>query len=122
MGQSNAQAGTGDFRIVPSAPGYSVSNEGRVYSRARMIVRNPNTGAKMRLKGRFLSPEPESPNRRLLVTIGGLTRDIGAVVLEAFVGPRPKGYTCWHLNGDGGDNRLENLQWAARRQKWQCQQ
>lgn len=33
------------------------------------------------------------------------------LVLEAFVGPCPKGMECAHINGNAGDNRLENLRW-----------
>ena len=35
-------------------------------------------------------------------------------VLEAFVGPRPKGAVARHLNDDPVDNRLENLSWGSR--------
>jgi len=35
------------------------------------------------------------------------------LVLEAFVGPCPKGKQVAHWNGDPGDNRVENLRWAT---------
>lgn len=35
------------------------------------------------------------------------------LVLEAFIGPRSDGMECRHLNGQPGDNRLENLQWGT---------
>ena len=35
------------------------------------------------------------------------------LVLEAFVGPCPKGMVCRHLNGDRQDNRAENLAWGT---------
>lgn len=38
------------------------------------------------------------------------------IVLEAFVGPRPPGMQCRHLNGNSLDNRLENLQWGTARE------
>lgn len=38
---------------------------------------------------------------------------IHALVLEAFVGPRPEGFLVRHLNGDRTDNRLENLTWGT---------
>jgi hypothetical protein len=38
---------------------------------------------------------------------------IAALVLETFVGPRPKGHHAAHLNGINNDNRLENLAWCS---------
>lgn len=35
------------------------------------------------------------------------------LVLEAFVGPKFAGMECRHLNGNPGDNQLENLQWGT---------
>lgn len=35
------------------------------------------------------------------------------LVLEAFSGPPPLGYTGSHLNGNKVDNRIENLQWMT---------
>lgn len=36
------------------------------------------------------------------------------VVLDAFIGPRPKGMEACHANGDPTDNRLVNLRWDTR--------
>lgn len=41
---------------------------------------------------------------------------IHTFVLEAFVGPRPNGMQCRHLNGNPTDNRLENLRWGTCRE------
>jgi hypothetical protein len=38
---------------------------------------------------------------------------VHALVLSAFVGPRPAGCVCRHLNGNPQDNRLENLRWGT---------
>ena len=35
------------------------------------------------------------------------------LVLEAFVGPRPEGMACRHLDGDRANNRVENLAWGT---------
>ncbi|MCK5020716.1 MAG: HNH endonuclease [Candidatus Peribacteraceae bacterium] len=40
-------------------------------------------------------------------------RLIHRLVLEAFVGPRPSGMQCRHLDGDGSNNRLDNLLWGT---------
>lgn len=46
--------------------------------------------------------------------IGGKTQYVHALVLEAFVGPRPEGCVARHLNDAPGDDRLENLAWGSR--------
>lgn len=38
---------------------------------------------------------------------------VHALVLEAFVAPRPDGMVCCHNNGDPADNRVENLRWGT---------
>lgn len=35
------------------------------------------------------------------------------LVLETYVGKRPNGMLCRHLNGDSQDNRLRNLVWGT---------
>ena len=40
-------------------------------------------------------------------------RYIHRMVLESFVGPCPAGMECRHLDGDPGNNRLENLAWGT---------
>ena len=42
-----------------------------------------------------------------------VTRPVHRLVLEAFVGPRPRNMQCRHLNGDPMDNRLANLKWGT---------
>lgn len=39
---------------------------------------------------------------------------IHRLVLEAFVGPCPRGHEACHNNGNPADNRLENLRWGTR--------
>lgn len=39
---------------------------------------------------------------------------VHALVLEAFVGPRPEGMECRHLDGDPTNNALANLAWGTR--------
>jgi hypothetical protein len=41
------------------------------------------------------------------------TFKVHTLVLTAFVGPRPEGYECRHLNGNRTDARLCNLAWGT---------
>lgn len=41
------------------------------------------------------------------------TKKVSVIVLETFVGPRPDGYHCGHLNGNSKDDRLCNLKWIT---------
>ena len=41
------------------------------------------------------------------------------IILETFVGRRPEGYVCRHLNGNALDNRIENLCWGTPRENVQ---
>lgn len=43
-------------------------------------------------------------------------RYVHHLVLETFVGPRPPGAECRHLDGDKTDNRLENLAWGTKKE------
>lgn len=44
---------------------------------------------------------------------GGKKFHVHRLVLEAFVGPRPEGRQCRHLDGNSLDNRLDNLAWGT---------
>ena len=86
---------------------YEVSDAGRV----RRVVEIP----KYR-RGKILSPVI-GPKGYLQVTLsnGHLGNfKIHCLVLEAFVGPRPKGAVTRHLDGDPGNSRLANLTWGTR--------
>lgn len=38
---------------------------------------------------------------------------VHVLVLSAFVGPRPPGMSCRHLDGDATNNRVANLRWGT---------
>ncbi len=40
-------------------------------------------------------------------------RQVSHIILETFIGPRPDGMVCRHLNGNNQDNRLVNLCWGT---------
>ena len=107
-----------EWRPVPGHPGYEVSSRGRVRSLDRVMEVGSRWGKTvlLPLKGRMLRQATRPSGHRTLGLTGGQTRDVHALVLEAFVGPRPDGMEACHNNGDPADNRLENLRWDTRRE------
>ena len=66
---------------------------------------------------RMLAPKPRRTGY-VFVSVekedGGYTNVLWhRVILETFVGPRPEGMQCAHLNGNPADNRLSNLRWVT---------
>lgn len=57
--------------------------------------------------GVSLCPSDQSPKR---------TWNVAAIVMLAFVGPRPPGHVIRHLNGDRRDNRRANLAYGTHKQ------
>lgn len=99
-----------EWRAIPSCPCYEVSN----YGRARSLPRVACDGK--RLQGKMLKPATtRTGHKRVGIWINGRgrTRYLHGLVLEAFVGPRPEGMQCRHLNGVAGDNVPENLAWGT---------
>ena len=48
-----------------------------------------------------------------IVSIGG-SKYVHRLILETFIGPRPKGKECRHLDSDKTNNNLRNLVWGTR--------
>jgi len=83
---------------------YEVSTEGRVRSLVRNLVMKPQTSRAM-----------PYPTVRLTNAAGvAKTHYIHALVLAAFVGPRPAGADACHGDGNRQNNRLGNLRWDSR--------
>ena len=93
---------TETFRTVPCFENYEVSNLGR--------VRNLTTGDFLHTydNGRAvivqLSPGHKADRKSF---------SLGALVLLAFVGPRPEGMECRHLDGNRHHNDPSNLRWGT---------
>jgi hypothetical protein len=94
--------------VVGSENYYEISNLGQAKSLDRII--NTRGRGKRKHQGRDLKATLDSRGYPI-VSIGGRTRKIHQLVLEAFVGPCPPGMEGCHNNGCPTDNRLENLRW-----------
>lgn len=79
-----------------------------------------------RCKSFVLSPKNRTRNGYILkeykkmgynaYSIGTKKMYAHSLVLEAFIGPRPKGYECAHLDGSKTNNKLLNLKWVTCRE------
>lgn len=96
------------WRTIPEFPEYQVSDRGEV--RRVGAARGAKPGRLLRSK-----PRPERGYRtvRLWSRNREHPRYVHRLVLEAFVGQPEPGQEARHLNGDGSDNRLENLAWGS---------
>ncbi len=90
---------------------YSVSDMGRI---KRITKTNVYKAGKILCSIRASAGKKRSHMRVDLYRDGkGKLLSVHVLVLEAFVGPRPGGMVCRHLNGDPEDNRLINLTWGT---------
>ncbi|MEP7309163.1 MAG: HNH endonuclease signature motif containing protein [Acidobacteriota bacterium] len=96
-----------EWRVVPNFPKYEASSIGRVRSNA---VNGKNRVLKAALCGK-------GPAKYWYVSLSGdhrpFTRVVHQLVLEAFVGPRPKDAVSRHLDGYRLNCRLSNLTWGT---------
>lgn len=104
-------------RPIKGYPDYAVDANGNVWSKR---VPGPQ-GRKPREDWRKLSPQRSRRSGVVYRTVGlrqtpggrKQTRLVHRLILEAFVGPCPKGMVACHNDGDPSNNRLDNLRWGT---------
>lgn len=94
---------------------FEVSDLGRVRSLPRM--RSGPCGRPTKVCGRILMAQTDRKGykRLILNKDGKRLRLVHRLVAESFLGPGT-GKDVNHKNGDPGDNRLVNIEWATRQQ------
>jgi len=83
---------------------YEVSDDGQV----RSFVRSP--------EGRLLKPWVSGlGHKKVALHKNGRQKShwVHQLVAAAFIGPKPKSKEVRHMNGDGGDNRVNNLRYGT---------
>lgn len=92
---------------------YQVSNTGKIRSRGS---KNGSRDGKWHIRSLSLNHDGY---QKVRLSQGGrdVTQRVHTLVAKAFI-PNPNGYdTVNHINGDKTDNRVENLEWADRKQQ-----
>lgn len=95
------------IREIPGLPKYFASNMGRIWSdksKKWMAMQTCQKGY-----------------RHVMISVNGKygQRPVHRLVLLAFAGTPELGQQCRHLNGNPGDNRLENLKWGTQSENMQ---
>lgn len=104
--------------VVGTGGAYRVSADtGDVLGVERRARTNNGWGeSTRRVPAHIMSPRLHDGRATVQICIDGMPRNIlvANAVLEAFVGPRPRGYYAEFRNGDPTDCRLVNLYWRKR--------
>lgn len=99
------QQPTENWVTVKNHPRYEVSDLGRVRSTTKKD------------KVKIIKPSENSTNKDkrdyLFYTLNGVKHYAHHLVLSHFVGEKPKGYECDHINGDKHNNTLINLRYLT---------
>jgi hypothetical protein len=96
---------------------YQASSLGRVRSLTRNLIKTTAAGTVFTCTyaGRILKPAPVlSGHLNVMLGRTGGAHRVHALVLRAFVGPRPAGMETRHLDGNEQNNCLVNLEYATR--------
>jgi hypothetical protein len=103
-------------------PQYRVGTDGSVWSRYE-LVSSGRGGIKRIIGDNWTKLTPvKSKFGYCKVTLrdatGQKVRKIHTLVLEAFIGPCPKGMECRHLDGNRANNALYNICWGTKLENW----
>lgn len=104
-----------EFRLIEGFEAYCISNYGRVCSRwKRASIGN---GQELTKHWRYLNPAKDKDGYLRISLFSGFNEvkhaKIHILVLETFVGLKPEGYECRHLDGRRLNNHVGNLCWGT---------
>jgi len=94
------------WKTVPRYPDCEVSNAGRVRYKAH--IKPPIKGTTNGLHERT---QHKNRGGYHSVNICGKKEFVHVLVIESFIGARPVGNVCDHINKNPADNNVKNLRW-----------
>ncbi len=103
-----------EYRDIPDFPGYRAGDDGTVWS--CLDHGRPGQPTKLVDTWKIMQGGKVHGRYRMVSLVKDgkkYGRPMHRLVLEAFVGIRPPGKQCRHLNGDSFDNRLLNICWGT---------
>lgn len=101
------------FRVIPGYPRYAIDEYGNVLSIFPRNVLGKNRPWSDARRIAFIK-EKHGYNQVDLSHNGHRKRIfVHTLVLETFIGPRPEGMECRHLNGCKTNNHIGNLAWGT---------
>ena len=90
---------------IAGDPGYYATEDGHIFSKRNGYLRQ----LPERMHKGYLRVNVRDGGRPVKTHV----EPVHKLILEAFVGKRPDGYVCRHLNGIATDNRIENICWGT---------
>jgi hypothetical protein len=113
---------TVEYRPIPGFPGYRAGNDGSVWSQWKCIALGRPHGFHWAIGDEWHRLKTLTVRKGYLqITLRrngkSFQRTVHRVVLESFVGPKPKKHECRHFpDRNPANNALVNLSWATREQ------
>jgi hypothetical protein len=109
------------YKPIPGFPGYLAGTDGSILTAWRIGPPSPGSQSRQHMgpEWRHMKPKLDSVGYLALqLHVQGKPGKprhfrVHRLVLEAFVGPRPKGYVCCHADGTRTNNALSNLRWGT---------
>lgn len=99
-----------EWRRISEAPGYFVSNYGRVCGVDRITINDTIYRGQLMISG-----IARTGHRYVILGRKPQFRmQLHALVLHVFIGPKPPGHEGLHWDDDPANNRLTNLRWGTR--------
>lgn len=100
------------FRVITGFPRYAINEFGTVLS----ICKTTKTATLAWSEARERTPARNRDGYyQVMLRHAGHVRNIlvHVLVLEVFIGPRPEGMQCRHIDGNPANNHVSNLAWGT---------